>query len=72
MLKHNELIYTGGGYGGSLPGIPARDLTSAEVQAYGREALLASGLYREKTANKAVPGGTENKLKEEVSDDGRD
>lgn len=40
------LTYTGGGYGGFLPGIPARDLTAEEVAALGGEAaLLASGLY---------------------------
>ncbi len=60
MLEHIELIYLGNGF---LPDIPARDLSAAEVRRYGRELLLASGLYREKTATKVVPGGTENKLR---------
>lgn len=41
-----SLKYTGGGYGGFLPNIPARDLTEAEVKQYGGEAaLVATGLY---------------------------
>lgn len=51
------LIYTGGGYGGFLPGIPARDLTDEEVKEHGGEqALVATGLYRKpekKTPEKA-------------------
>jgi hypothetical protein len=40
------LRYTGGGCGGSLPGIPARDLTDQEVDRLGGEtSLLATGLY---------------------------
>jgi len=40
------LKYTGGGYGGSQPGIPARDLTDSEVIQFGGEsALIATGLY---------------------------
>jgi hypothetical protein len=34
--------WTGKGF---LPGIPARDLTAAEVAQYGEKLLLASGLY---------------------------
>lgn len=41
------LKYTGGGFGGSWPGIPARDLTPAEVEKYGRETILETGLYVE-------------------------
>ncbi len=44
------LKYTGGGYGGWLPGIPARDLTADDVTALGLESvagLLASGLYEQ-------------------------
>jgi hypothetical protein len=38
--------YTGGGYGGSLPGVPARDLSDEEVQQHGGiKALQATGLY---------------------------
>ena len=41
-----SLIYTGGGFGGSLPNVPARDLTDEEVKQHGGEKeLLASGLY---------------------------
>ncbi len=40
------LIYTGGMFGGSMAGIPARDLSDEEVQRHGGEAmLLATGLY---------------------------
>jgi hypothetical protein len=40
------LRYTGGGYRGWLPNIPARDLTLAEVEQYGgQEQLLKTGLY---------------------------
>jgi hypothetical protein len=40
------LRYTGGGFGGSLPGLPARDLTDQEVLDLGGEkALLDTGLY---------------------------
>jgi hypothetical protein len=48
----SKLFYTGGGYGGSLPGLPARDLTEAEAEAYCTlhditlELLLSMGLYR--------------------------
>jgi hypothetical protein len=49
------LIYTGGGYGGFLPDIPARDLNDEEVKAHGGEAkLLATGLYSKEQA-KPVP-----------------
>ena len=36
------LHYLGGGF---LPGVPARDLTPLEVERYGRDILLATGLY---------------------------
>ena len=40
------LKYTGGGFGGSLPGLPARDLQDEEVERLGGEDdLLATGLY---------------------------
>lgn len=40
------LKYTGGGYGGSLPGIPARDLSEEEAILHGGVgALLRTGLY---------------------------
>lgn len=58
MAEHG-LSYTGGGHGGSLPGIPARDLSAEEVQRYGgAKALVKSGLYIE---TKKLPGGSENK-----------
>jgi hypothetical protein len=38
--------YTGGGFGGSLPGIPARDLNDNEIDQYGgADQLVATGLY---------------------------
>lgn len=40
------LIYVGGKVGW-LSGVPARDLSDEEVARYGRERLLASGLYAE-------------------------
>ena len=43
-------IYTGGGYGGSLPNIPARDLTDEEAKQFGKAFLLATGLYVEATS----------------------
>lgn len=40
------LIYTGGMFGGSVAGVPARDLSDEEVERYGGEAMLvATGLY---------------------------
>lgn len=40
------LIYTGRGMGLFIHGVPARDLTEAEVEQYGGErALLKSGIY---------------------------
>lgn len=43
MKTREGLIYVGGGF---LPGVPARDLTSDEVERYGgAEALVATGLY---------------------------
>jgi hypothetical protein len=38
------LKYLGRGF---LPGIPARDLTTAEVKIHGKDRLLASGIYAE-------------------------
>ena len=37
------------GNGSWLPGVPARDLSDAEVKRFGRAFLLESGLYTEKT-----------------------
>jgi hypothetical protein len=43
-----KLRYTGGGYGGFVVGIPARDLLAEEVEKFGGlEVLLATGLYKE-------------------------
>lgn len=55
-----KLIYTGGGYGGAWPHVPARDLSEAEIAALAEAlntspattaaalaaTLVASGLYR--------------------------
>ena len=35
------------GDGSFIPGIPARDLTAAEVKLYGKQKLIDSGLYTE-------------------------
>ena len=48
--------YIGNGF---LRGIPARDLTAAEVKKFGKERLLQSGLYAEVKAKKKK---AENKL----------
>jgi len=56
------MIYTGGGFKGFLPGIPARDLTSEEVVKFGGEAtLLTTGLYELPKQQRRV-----SKKKEEV------
>ena len=39
------LVYVGKGHW--LPGIPARDLTSEEVEQHGKAKLLKTGLYEE-------------------------
>ena len=50
------LIYTGGGFGGSLPNIPARDLSDEEVMALGGEArLIATGLYAKDAPTPTLP-----------------
>ena len=47
------LKYTGGGYGGFVGNVPARDLTDDEVKAHGgEESLLATGLYERETGGK--------------------
>lgn len=62
MLKKPALRYTGGGHRGWLPGVPARDLSEAEVAAYGGEtALVASGLYVKGTEDKRAAGPRETK-----------
>lgn len=44
--KSKNVIYTGGGFGGSFTGIPARDLTAEEVEeAGGLDLVLSTGLY---------------------------
>ena len=45
---------------GFIVGIPARDLTTAEVKLYGKERLLASGLYFEKLSVKEKVKEVEN------------
>ncbi|MFA7253999.1 MAG: hypothetical protein WC107_05610 [Patescibacteria group bacterium] len=47
---------------GFIPGVPARNLTIAEVKIYGKERLLASGLYIEKLSVK-------EKVKEVINDE---
>ncbi len=56
--KEIALIWTGGGFGGCLPGIPGRDLTAAEVKEHGGESnLIGSGLYEKPKAAKAKKEG---------------
>ena len=40
------------GKGDALIGVPARDLTAAEVKKYGKEVLIKSGLYKIKRTTK--------------------
>ena len=52
------------GNGGFVVGLPARDLSAAEVKKYGLSRLLGSGLYEEikrkpKAAEKAPEGSNE-------------
>jgi hypothetical protein len=55
MSKKPALIWTGGGFGGALPGIPGRDLSAEEVKKHGGEKkLIDSGLYKK-------PGSVKNK-----------
>jgi hypothetical protein len=39
------LKFTGRGF---VPGVPARDLTDAEVKQFGKKRLIASGAYKER------------------------
>lgn len=58
MSKKPALIWTGGGFGGALPGIPARDLSAAEVKQHGGESkLVGSGLYERPKAGKTKKEG---------------
>lgn len=42
------LKYTGGGFGGAIPNIPARDLLESEYEKYGgKDFLLKTNLYAE-------------------------
>jgi len=49
-MKDTKLKYTGGGFGGSIVGWPARDLTTVDVERIEKdgvsiETLIQSGLY---------------------------
>ena len=46
MGKTEKLTYLGHGF---IAGIPARDLEGDEIEKYGKERLLNSGLYRDDT-----------------------
>lgn len=57
------LKYTGGGYGGTRPEIPVRDLTDEDVKELGgEEFLISTGLY-EKVEKK------KSRKKQEVNHD---
>lgn len=43
---HDGMKYIGDGT--ALEGVPARDLTTEEMKAFGKRMLLASGLYEER------------------------
>lgn len=61
----SRVRYTGGGQGGFLPDIPARDLNEDEVERWGLEFLLATGLYEEENdgaTDCGDPAGTEHQL----------
>lgn len=45
-----KLIYIGNG--AFLPGVPARDLSAAEVKKHNEQELIASGLYKKPAAKK--------------------
>ena len=55
-----RLRYSGGGYGGFIAGVPARDLSADEARRYDEKRLLASGLYVLVEDKRAV-GPSENK-----------
>lgn len=65
------LRYTGGGYGGWLPGIPARDLTDEQVEAYGGvEFLVGTGLYEVTTEVVTTNDTNDTSGEDEEVDDG--
>ncbi len=49
----NALIYIG--KGAFQAPIPARDLSEEEVKAFGKQALLKTGLYQEPPVEKKLP-----------------
>ena len=62
MLRKIALRYTGAGRGAFLAGVPARDLTTDEVERLGgRSFLLASGLYVTAGEDKKSAGPKEDK-----------
>lgn len=56
------------GNGAFDPRFPARDLSAEEVAMFGKDALLATGLYREPSkeadAKKSAPASKNNQVKE--------
>lgn len=51
------LVYHGGGYGGALLGVPARDLSPDEVRVLGgTKMLLRSGLYAKANGAPEIQG----------------
>lgn len=44
--KNYQVIYTGGGFGGSRQGLPAKNLTAEEIENLGGiDYVLSTGLY---------------------------
>lgn len=58
-----RLRYKGGGF---VPGIPASDLSQAQVDKFGLERLLATGLYEDVDPPKPKKAPKPPKYKEEV------
>lgn len=58
-LSDIGLLYVG--EGAFVPGVPARNLTNDEVAQHGKEALLATGLYREPSDSKPAQAPKNNK-----------
>ncbi|CAK0775196.1 hypothetical protein CCP3SC1AL1_770018 [Gammaproteobacteria bacterium] len=50
------------GKGNWITGVPARDLTDEEVEAFGEKWLVESGLYQSATENAAEYSGTEKNV----------
>ena len=59
------LIYIG--KGAFDPRFPARDLSAEEVAEFGKDKLLATGLYKEPDAKKTAPA-SKNNYKQDIKE----